>query len=373
MLLRVFLFCAFLILNLNVQAQNSAITKNKPLIDTSVRQKGLFNGRLSTGLENKAEEAKKFKEDSKAFIESLGVKDLGKKIVKTAKKKLQPRDEYQGIKTEKKLGNYGSGIRMTVEEVTVVKYVEDEAISPYSSELFIFDPSQSRVIPIATKEAKNAQICHGPFKKYVNQKLIEEGFYFMGVKDGRWETYGPENELENKVYYDKGFTAGSSIDYYDAAKKKIQSVIPRVYGKVRGTYYAFYPGGGLKEVGHFDDSIKVGVWREYHELGTGGRLRKEWRYGKDKFDTSEPVLIQERDQQSKIIYQTKEPISQRQSSENPIHATDDEDGEEDSLISSVETRFKIFTYRALLRHAELQVSITNGFKLTFQTPPDCSV
>ena len=76
------------------------------------------------------------------------MKDLGKKIVKTAKKKFQPKDEYEGIKTERKLGNYGSGVRMTVEEVNVVKYVEDEALSPYSQDIFIFDPSQSRVISI---------------------------------------------------------------------------------------------------------------------------------------------------------------------------------------------------------------------------------
>lgn len=373
MLLRVLLFCVILILSLNVQAQNQAITKNKPLIDTSVHQKGLFNGRLSTGLESKAEEAKKFKEDSKAFIESLGVKDLGKKIVKNAKKKFQPRDEYAGIKTEKKLGNYGSGVRMTVEEVNVVKYVEDEALSPYAQDIFIYDPSQSRVISIPLKDAKNAQVCHGPFKKYVNQKLIEDGFYYMGQKDGRWETYGPEYELENKVYYVRGYTAGSSIDYYDAAKKKIKTVIPRFYGKVSGTYFAFYPNGALKEDGRLDDSIKVGRWREYHELGSGGRLHKEWRYGKDKFDTAEPLLIQERDQQSKIIFQTKEPLSQRESGENPINDTDDEDGEEDSLISSTDTSIKIFTYHLSLSHSELHVSITNGFTVTYQTPPDYSV
>jgi hypothetical protein len=306
MLLRTVLFCLFLCLNLGVQAQNRAITANKPLIDTSVHEKGLLNGRLSTGLESKAAEAKKFKEDSKAFIQSLGVKDLGKKIVKTAKKKLLPRDEYAGIKTEHKLGNYGSGIRMTVEEVNVVKYVEDEALSAYAAEIFIFDPSQSRVVSIPTKDAKNAQICHGPFKKYVNQKLIEEGFYFMGVKDGRWETYSSENELENKVYYEKGYTAGSTIHYYDASNKKIKEVIPRLYGKVRGTYFSYYPSGSLKEDGRLDDSVKVGRWREYHEFGSGGRLKKEWKYGKDKFDSSDPVLIQERDQQSKVIFQAKE-------------------------------------------------------------------
>ena len=113
---------------------------------------------------------------------------MGKKIVKTAKKKFQPKDEYEGIKTERKLGNYGSGVRMTVEEVNVVKYVEDEALSPYSQDIFIFDPSQSRVISIPLKDAKNAQICHGAFKKYVNQKKNgtinqKKEFFTKKVKD----------------------------------------------------------------------------------------------------------------------------------------------------------------------------------------------
>ena len=72
------LFC----LSLFVQAQNRAISTSKPLIDTSVHEKGLLGGRFTSGLEGKAAEAKKFKEDSKAFIESLGVKDLGTKKAK---------------------------------------------------------------------------------------------------------------------------------------------------------------------------------------------------------------------------------------------------------------------------------------------------
>lgn len=373
--LRVIL-CYFLIsLNLFVQAQNKAITVNKPLIDTSVHEKGLLNGRLSTGLESKAAEAKKFKEDSKAFIESLGVKDLGKKIVKTAKKKLQPRDEYAGIKTERKLGNYGSGVRLTVEEVNVVKYVEDEVLSPYFQEVFIFDPSQSRVVSIPTKDAKNAQICHGPFKKFMNQKLIEEGFYYMGVKDGRWENYGPENELENKVYYEKGYTQGSSIQYYDAAKKKIKEVIPRLYGKVRGTYYSFYPSGSLKEDGRLDDSVKVGRWREYHEFGNGGRLKKEWRFGKDKFDPSEPMLIQERDQQSKLIFQTQEPVSQHKPVQIPPTDSDDEDSEDEDGSEDGEiirnAPIYVFKYpNRALTPLELPFLLPAGFQNKPLTPPD---
>lgn len=378
MLSRFLLFSIILSLSLTAQAQNRVISTNKPLIDTTVHENGLFNGRLSTGLEEKAKEAKKFKEDSKAFIESLGVKDLGKKIVKTAKKKLQPKDEYVGIKTEIRLGSYGSGVRMTAEEAHVVKYVEDEALSPYLQEISIFDPAQSRVTTIPLKEAKNAQICHGPFKKYVNQKLVEEGFYYMGVKDGRWENYSPENELENKVYYQKGFLKGSYFQYYDASKKKIKEVIPRQYGKVRGTYQSFYANGNLKEAGKLDDSVKVGVWREYHEVGSGGRLKKEWKYRADKFDTADPILIQERDQQSKIIFQTKEPISQHKPVKFPPLNPDDEDSEEDDLPQEegIVRSHPIFVFTVIPsknKLAELQFILSAGFMCTPLTPPDIPV
>lgn len=378
MLSRVFFFWVLLCLNLSAQAQNRIISTNKPLIDTSVHEKGLFNGRLSTGLEEQAKEAKKFKEDSKAFIESLGVKDLGKKIVKTAKKKLQPRDEYAGIKTEGKIGSYGSGIRITAEEVNVVKYVEDEALSPYLQEIYIFDPAQSRVSTIPLKEAKNAQICHGPYKKFINQKLVEEGFFYMGVKDGRWENYGPENELENKAYYQRGFLKDSYFYYHDAAKKKIKEVIPRSFGKIRGTYQAFYANGNLKEAGKLDDSVKVGIWREYHEVGSGGRLKKEWKYGADKFDTADPILIQERDQQSKIIYQTKEPISQHKPINVPPLDSDDEDSEDEDSTEDAEImhHMPIFVFAnsyAIKTPTELQFIFSSGYFNIPLTPPDFDV
>ena len=194
MLLRVLFFCVILIFSLNVQAQNQAITKNKPLIDTSVHQKGLLNGRLSTGLESKAEEAKKFKEDSKAFIESLGVKDLGKKIVKTAKKKLQPRDEYAGIKTETKLGNYGSGVRMTVEEVNAAMksasnesfgYTEDEIVSSdiigitYGS---LFDATQTKVMTQGDVQMVKTVSWYDNEMSYVSQLVRTVKYFASKIK-----------------------------------------------------------------------------------------------------------------------------------------------------------------------------------------------
>ena len=294
--------------------QNNAITSNKkPVIDTTVKSKGILGGRLSTGLENNVDKIKQesadWKKESRAFIEELGIKDIGVKASiasRKIKKKLVAKDEYVNIKTDRRLGQYGSGNRSTVEEINVVKFVEDESLSTYAQEIWWFDPNQSRIVNSSIKDNKTAQICHGPFKKIVNNVIVEQGFFYMGTKDGRWETFGPENELETKVYYERGFLAGSSITYHDDAKKKIKQVIPNFYGKTRGNYLSFYPSGNLKEDGKLDDSVRIGRWREYYEFGTGGRLKKEWRYGKDKFDASEPILMVERDSQGKIIYQNNQ-------------------------------------------------------------------
>ena len=294
--------------------QNNAITSSKkPVIDTTVKSKGILGGRLSAGLENSVDKIKQesadWKKESRAFIEELGIKDIGVKASiasRKIKKKLVAKDEYANIKTDRRLGQYGSGNRSTVEEINVVKFVEDESLSTYAQEIWWFDPNQSRIVNSSIKDNKTAQICHGPFKKIVNNVIIEQGFFYMGTKDGRWETFGPENELETKVYYERGFLAGSIITYHDDAKKKIKQVVPNFYGKTRGNYFSFYPSSNLKEDGKFDDSIRIGRWREYYEFGTGGRLKKEWRYGKDKFDASEPILMVERDSQGKIIYQNNQ-------------------------------------------------------------------
>lgn len=288
-------------------------SNKKPLIDTSVHAKGLFGGKLSTGLEGSVDKLKKSKEefsklksDSQGVLEELGIHQLGKSISKNIKKRLTPKDEYEDVKIERRLLTYGTGNRATVEEVGVIKYVEDEKVSPYLQEVWWYDASQNRIVNTPLKDAKNPQICHGPYKKFVNQELVEEGFFYQGGKHGRWESYGPDFSLEDKKIYKNGFPAESKITYFDSEKKKIKEVIPYLHGKVRGQYLAFFQNGLLAMEGKLDDSVRVGRWREFHEKGAAGRLKKEWRYGKDKFDIFEPVLIQERDTQAKIIYQNPE-------------------------------------------------------------------
>lgn len=164
--------------------QNNAIIFNKkPLIDTTVKSKGFLGGRLNTGLENSLDQFKQesadWKKESRAFIEELGIKDIGVKASiasRKIKKKFIVKDEYVNIKTDRRLGQYGSGNRSAVEEINVVKFVEDESLSAYAQEIWWFDPNQSRIVNSSIKDNKTAQICHGPFKKVVNNVIVEQGF-----------------------------------------------------------------------------------------------------------------------------------------------------------------------------------------------------
>lgn len=298
------IFSLFVFICFRSEAQDKSIfSTTKPVTDTTKKAGGLFGGRLSTGLEQGLESAKNIKNESQAIWEDVSLK--ASMTARRLKKKVLPKDEYEGTKTERRVGNYGNGGRATLEEFNVVKYVEDEAVSQYVQEIWWYDPGQSRIVNTPLKENQRAQICHGPYRKIVNQLIVEEGNFYMGAKDGRWETYDSEGILLTKIYFDRGFPAGSNISYFDAAKLKIKEVIPFVYGKSTGQYLLFYPSGNLALEGKLDEGVRIGRWREFYEFGSGGRLKKELRYGKDKFEEIEPIIVQERDEKGKITSQTK--------------------------------------------------------------------
>jgi hypothetical protein len=298
------IFYLFVSICFHTEAQDKSIfSTTKPVTDTTKKVGGLFGGRLSTGLEQGLESAKNIKNESQAIWEDVSIK--ASMTARRLKKKVLPKDEYEGTKTERRVGNYGNGGRATLEEFNVVKYVEDEAVSRYVQEIWWYDPEQSRIVNTPLKENQRAQICHGPYRKIVNQMVVEEGNFYMGAKDGRWESYDSEGILLTKIYFDRGFPTGSNISYFDAAKLKIKEVIPFVYGKSTGQYLLFYPSGNLALEGKLDEGVRIGRWREFYEFGSGGRLKKELRYGKDKFEEIEPIIVQERDEKGKITSQTK--------------------------------------------------------------------
>ena len=329
------LFSVILIVSANISFGQSDEfkTKAKPQTDTSAKKKGgILGGLIQTDILDNIKNAKKTIKDVKEDIKNNKEEfkrlkgeagdlsaDLGLKIGKSKKKgkvKKKPKDEYEDIKFELRIGEYGSGTRLTVEEINVLRNPDEAEPSIYAKEIWWYDPKLRRVTNVPRKDKDYGEVCHGPYKKYINDELVEEGYFYVGVKDGHWETYNQAYILLSKEKYRDGFLSDSRISYYDKEQTKIKEVVPVKFNKVTGDYRAFYNAGQLKEEGKFDDSVKVGRWREYHQFGTGGRLKKETIYAKDKFDSTPAEVLVERDDKGKIIYEAPKKVKKKEEDDN---------------------------------------------------------
>lgn len=230
---------------------------------------------------------------------SKGFKKV-KKELKSLKKEFNGRD-YEGLKVEKQILRQGSGSRLTYTEFYTLKEYKQPDL--YSRRLYWFDHKANRIVEGIGRDKERNDLMHGPYKKYLGDVLIEDGWYYMGTKHGRWELYDKNYNLLNKEYFDKGFTRDATISYYDESQRKIKEVLPRSFNKITGEYFLFNESGTLAEQGMMDDSVKVGQWVEYYP--TGNRRKKEVQYGKDCFDTAfESYVIREYDERGKMIFES---------------------------------------------------------------------
>lgn len=248
------------------------------------------------------DDAKKFATET---LPDLGLKisktfkDV-KKELKSLKKEFNGRD-YEGLKVQKQLIRQGSGNSLTFFEFYTLK--EFTQPNPYNRHLFWFDHKANRIVEGLGRDRETNDLMHGPYKKYLGDLVVEEGWYYLGTKDGRWESYDKNYNLLNKEYYNRGFYEESEISYYDEKESKIKEVKPKLYGKVTGEYFLFNESGTLAEQGFMDDSVKVNKWIEYYP--TGNRRKKEIQFGKDCYDTSfESYVLYEYDERGKITFES---------------------------------------------------------------------
>jgi hypothetical protein len=248
------------------------------------------------------DDAKKFATET---LPDLGLKlkktlkDV-KKEIKSLKKEFNGRD-FEGIKVEKQLIRQGTGNNMTFLEFYTLK--EFTQPNSYNRHLFWYDRKANRIVEGIGRDRATNDLMHGPYKKYLNDLVVEEGWYYIGAKDGRWELYDKNYNLLNKEYYKRGFYQDSELSFYDERQIKIKDVKPKFYGKVTGEYLKFNESGTLAEHGMMDDSVKIGRWVEYYP--TGYRRKKEIQYGKDCYDTAfESYIVYEYDEKGKITFES---------------------------------------------------------------------
>lgn len=236
---------------------------------------------------------------------------------KKDKKKLS-KVEYEGIPMQSMSVKFGSGDRATTENFHVLKDVKP--LNPYvrATETRWYDSKSKRLSSALIKEKQNALLLHGSYRKYSGENLMEEGFYYMGTKDGRWVKYDSKFNLVDKTVWNRGFPLESRITYYDSAHTQVKEVVPIMFGKVDGEFLQFYKEGQLMSNGKYHEGQKVGRWVEYFQFRR--QRKKEIQYPKTRWDEDfEPFVLREWDDKGKLLYDhTKDPRASVEEEETEV-------------------------------------------------------
>ncbi|WP_025765246.1 toxin-antitoxin system YwqK family antitoxin [Dyadobacter tibetensis] len=209
--------------------------------------------------------------------------------------------EYEGIPMEAVSIKYGSGDRATVEMFHVLK--EYKPLDPYvrMANTRWYDTKSKRLSSSLIKNKERSRLLHGPYKKFSGENLLEEGYYFMGVRDGRWVKYDSKYNLIDKSIWDKGFPAEAQISYYDSAHTQVKEVVPVMFGQTEGEYLKFYKEGQLMAIGKYENGQKVGRWIEYYQFRR--QRKQEIQYPKTAWDEDfEPFVLREWDDKGKLTF-----------------------------------------------------------------------
>lgn len=256
-------------------------------------------------------------EDPEALLlaELASKKDKKKEDKKELK---QPKNVFYGIKTKK---NFIKHYTTNGSEIEIFNYVvELQEPHPYLKnvqEVVYFNPNKRALQKTIDADKNDLRVLHGLYRKVRNGKVVEQGFYYLGGKHGRWEVHDENGILKNKERYYRGWPKEAEIEYYDSDRKKIKEMIPVHYGEKHGMYYAFYEGGQMQMRGRYEFGCRVGTWTEYYQFGKYSRMKKkETRYPKKPFDKTEPLVVKEWDEKGKLTYDRDRDGDREEKAEN---------------------------------------------------------
>jgi antitoxin component YwqK of YwqJK toxin-antitoxin module len=216
----------------------------------------------------------------------------------TKKKEKKKRNVYFGLKTRKAFTRTIRGNDVIIELFNVLK--EYEGPPEYASDFYWYDYKKKKIMNSLRVDVKNAGVLHGPYKKMLGDQVLEEGWFYKGLKHRRWVRFNRHDILQDKSYWWKGWPQESRLAYYDFKKTKLKEVIPVRFGEKDGEYWAFHEDGSVAARGNYKFGYKVGLWREYYE---GGRVKREVIYPTDPFDFKfRSYIAKEWDRKGVLIY-----------------------------------------------------------------------
>lgn len=286
------LFILFLSLpKLYAQSDSTAETNEalfpsveKPIIDLveknkeAPREGGLLGGLFGAGKDPLAEEDEK----------------SGKK-----KKKRRKKNEYKGFEVQRYFARSLKNGKQ-VEEVVYCTTNPDLRPSPYVDNVHYFAEKERKVISDSRYQADKGILMHGPYERYVDGQLVTRGYYYKGMKDGRWETF-KRGTFQYKDEFYRGWYKGTRFTYYDKGRTKLKEALSLKDGVPDGYYIRVYPSGRVAERGYYKDGEKIYRWVEYFDRGGVRNRKREVQYDSKPFTDFEPYVRREWNEAGKLV------------------------------------------------------------------------
>lgn len=213
------------------------------------------------------------------------------------KKKKKKKKIYFGEKTKKGFIKSASGRNNLYENFNYInKYILKDQ---YAQEIYLYDKKKKKIVK-SKKQIDESYMLHGPYIKRIDDQTIEEGFFYYGLKHGRWVRLNRSDILQDKETYFMGWLNESIRFFWDPKKENLKEIIPIKYGEKNGIYYAFHINGNLAAKGEYLFNNKIGLWIEYYSKN--GKKKREIKYNKDPYNKNKTYISREWNLNGKLIY-----------------------------------------------------------------------
>lgn len=231
---------------------------------------------------------------------TLEIKSLQDSLSQTAtpQKKKVKKKVFFGLKTRKGFVKTIKGGNAIFETFYILK----EPVEPtkYARDFYWFD-YKTRKIKNSLRIPKDGKIgvLHGPYKKMLGEQIIEQGWFYKGMKHKRWVAWNRHDILQDKKYWWRGWPQESRLSWWDHSKTQLKEVIPIHYGERDGEYWIFHKDGSIAVRGEFEHDERVGLWREYYD---DRRIKREVLYPEKAFAKKNPFIQREWNARGKLTY-----------------------------------------------------------------------
>ncbi len=216
-----------------------------------------------------------------------------------SKKKKKKKNVFYGIKSKKGFIRSNSGRNIIYENFYYIK--NPEIKNDYAQEIYFYDKKKKKIVR-TTNILEGAVMMHGPYKKRIGEQIIEDGFFYYGLKHDRWLRFNRSDILQDKELFSLGWYNESIRFFWDSSKKKIKEIIPIRFGEKHGKYYAFYEDGKVAAKGTYSYNRPIGTWNEFYK---SGKKKREIKYSESAFNLNESFITREWNINGKLIYDRK--------------------------------------------------------------------